>query len=157
MSMLALNEPVVDESLVLPAPPVDSSTCERVWFALAQKSWTTLAVVPTDRSVRTERIVLSLVAAGEQHGARSIRLVDATGVTMRHYLRIATSFRLTGAANCMIVRLDPVADNPTTLGLARAASAVLVVARFGESRLSSMHGLVEAIGRERVAGCVVVP
>jgi hypothetical protein len=156
MSMLALNEPVFDEPVVLPVRPVDSVTSQRVWFALAEKSWRTLAVVPTERSVRTVRVVLSLAAAGEQHGARSIRLLDATGAQMRDYQRIATSFRLSGAANCMIVRLDPVADNPTALGLARAASAVLVVARFGESRLSSMHRLVEAIGRERVAGCVVV-
>jgi len=157
MSMLAVNEPVFDEPLTVLPPPGDSTTIHRVWFALAQKSWTSLVVVPTDRSVRTEGVVESLAAAGQQHAERTVRLVDATGAQLRDYLRIATSFRMSGAANCMIVRLDPIADNPTALGLARAASLVLVVARFGESRLSSMRRLVEAVGRERVAGCVVVP
>ena len=50
----------------------------------------------------------------------------------------------------------PGALNPAAIPIARATSAALLVVRVGESRLAAARSTIEAVGRERLLGSVVL-
>jgi hypothetical protein len=56
----------------------------------------------------------------------------------------------------VIVPVDAIAENPSAIALVQGTSAALLVLRLGESLLASAQGTLEAIGRKRFLGSVVL-
>jgi len=55
-----------------------------------------------------------------------------------------------------IATLPPVATNPLALKVAAAADIVVICVEIGKTRLSAVRRTLELIGRDRVAGCVLI-
>lgn len=128
---------------------------QRFWIRLQQAEWSTLAVVPVDVGIDVHSVATNLVAAGRQAGWQVVSARDARGVTTSAAQEMTSSFGQTSNQR-IIVACDPLAENPATLALARAASGVILVARLGESRISAAKLAVDAIGRERIIASVTL-
>jgi hypothetical protein len=138
-------------------PLPDHGDWERLWFATRQKAWSSLAIIPGDRGLETGSIAESLVATGRVHGERPVSLLNARGVQLGgvHHL-VDTLGAMIARGEWVIVPVDPIADNPNAIPIVQATSAALLVVRLGESRLASARGAIEAVGRGRFLGSVVL-
>ena len=63
---------------------------------------------------------------------------------------------MTGRGDWVIVPLDPIGDNPNAVPIARATSGALLVVNLGESLMTSARTAIDAVGRERFLGSVVI-
>ena len=130
---------------------------ERLWVASRQEDWTSLAVIPSDTGVDIKRVAESMVAAGRQHGEKPVSLLNATGAELTDVRQLVDKLTaITARGEWVIVAVDPIADNPSVIPLVRAASAALLVVRLGESLLASAQAAIDAVGRSRFLGSVVL-
>jgi hypothetical protein len=130
---------------------------QRVWLAVRQHAWTSLALVPSHRGIDVVKLAESLAATGRVRGDRSVTVVDATGVQMAGVTELIES--ITEAVNrqeWVIVPVDAITENPSAIAVVQAASAALLAVRLGESLLASAQGTLDALGRDRFLGSVLV-
>jgi hypothetical protein len=140
--------------MVGPGPDID---WQRLWFATRERQWTSLAIIPSDSGIDIRRVAESLVETGRIHGERPVTLLSGVGVQLAGVNQIVDSIGVTMArGDWVVVPVDPIAENPSALPIVHAASAALLVVRLGESLLGSARATVEAIGRERFLGSVVL-
>ncbi len=130
---------------------------ERLWFATRQKAWSSLAIIPSDRGVSAGSVAESLVATGQMHGERPVKVLNAQGVQLAgvHQL-MDTLAAMTGRGDWVIVPVDPIAENPNAVPIVQATSGALLVVNLGESLLTSARTAIEAVGREHFLGSIVV-
>jgi hypothetical protein len=130
---------------------------QRLWFATREHQWSSLAIIPSDNGIDVRDVAASLVETGRAHGQRPVNLVSGIGVRLEGVHQVVDSIgAMTSLGNWVIVPVDPIADNPSALPIVHAASAALLVVRLGESQLGSARATIEAIGRARFLGSVVL-
>ncbi len=56
----------------------------------------------------------------------------------------------------LVIAIPPVVDDPLGIGVARRADVVIVVVEMGRTSAGDVRRTLELIGRDRIAGCVVV-
>ena len=133
------------------------SDWQRLWFAMLDKPWSSLAIIPTDAGVEAGRVGEALVAVGQMHGERPVRLLNAEGVPLDAVRRVVGDLSaMTRRGESVVVVIDPLAQNPAAIPIARATSAALLVVRVGESRLASARSTIEAVGRDHLLGSLVL-
>jgi hypothetical protein len=139
---------------VAPGPGTD---WQRLWFATREHQWSSLAIIPSDRSIDAGRVAQTLVETGRVHGERPVSLVDGVGVQLAGVHKIVDSIAtLTARGDWVLVAVDPIDENPSTIPIVQSASAALLVVRLGESLLGSARDTIDVIGRERFLGSVVL-
>jgi len=130
---------------------------ERLWVATRQNDWASLAVIPSDSGVDIKQVADSILAAGRQHGEQPVNLLNAIGSQLTDVRQLVDKLNeMTGRGEWVIIAVDPIADNPSVMPLIRAASAALLVVRLGESLLASAQEAIDAVGRPRFLGSVVL-
>ena len=130
---------------------------QRIWFATRQQAWTSLAVIPSDHGVDVGRVAESLVAAGRLLDDKPVTLLNGRGAELSGVRQLVDSLAvMTGRGEWVVVAVDPIGLNPTTVPLVRATSAALLVVQLGESLLASSRATIEAVGRERFLGSIVL-
>ena len=130
---------------------------QRLWFWLRTKNWSPLAVVPTDPGMDAFAVAETLVAVGHANGAPGLTLLNVRGVRMKDVQPVLETVESAKHRGGMVVVVcDAVDASAATLPIVRAASAVLLLVRFGESRLDSAKKSVDAIGRDRVLASITV-
>jgi hypothetical protein len=130
---------------------------QRLWFATREHLWHSLALIPSDGSIDVRRVAESLVETGRVHGERPVSLLSGMGVHLAGVHQFVDSIgAMTGRGDWVIVPVDPIAENPSSIPIVQAASAALLVVRLGESLLGSARATIDVIGRERFLGSVVL-
>jgi hypothetical protein len=56
----------------------------------------------------------------------------------------------------VIVPVDAIAENPSAIAIVQAASAALLLVRLGESLIASAQNALDAVGRQKFLGTVVL-
>jgi hypothetical protein len=154
--MTILRRVLIDPALhVHESEPADPQL-QRLWFATLRKPWSCLAIVPADASVALGDVPELLLAVGQEHGARQVRLVNGRGAQLADVHRVVSSLRLTSPSECVMVAVDAFADSPAAVPIVCAASAALLVVRVGESHMEAARQTVETIGRDRIIGAIVL-
>ena len=144
-------------STTVTVPATPESDWQRIWFALRQHDWSSIAIVPSHEGVDVATVADTLCEMGRVEGDRPVTIVSALGVQLSDVSQVIDDVAsATSRRQLVLVPVDPLADNPTTIGVLRATSAALLVVRLGESELSTTREVVEAIGRERVIGSIVL-
>ena len=138
------------------ATPPDNDW-QRIWFSTRQQNWESLALIPSDPGVDVVRLAEALVAVGRQHGERTVTLLNATNVHLENVQHTVESISaMTARGEWVIVAVDPVVENPSSVAIVRATSASLLVVRLGASLLPSARAAIDVIGRDRFLGSVVL-
>jgi hypothetical protein len=130
---------------------------QRLWFSTCEHHWNSLAIIPSDGGIDVRGFAESLVETGRACDERPVNLVSGVGIQVAGVHQVVDSIDfMTGRGDRVIVTVDPIADNPGALPIVRAVSAALLVVRLGESLLGSAHATIEAVGRQRFLGSVVL-
>jgi hypothetical protein len=138
------------------ATPPDNDW-QRIWFSTRQQHWQSLALIPSDPGVDVLRVAESLVAVGRLHGERPVTLMNATNVQLENVQHSIESIAaMTARGEWVIVAVDPVVENPSSVAIVRHTSAAVLVLRLGSSLLVSARAAIDVIGRERFLGSVVL-
>jgi hypothetical protein len=141
-----------------PAQPTPSdSDWQRLWFAMLTKSWSSVAVVPTEPGIDVGRVAEGLVAVGSRHGAKPVHLLKGIGIRLTDVQSVVDLLNtMTDRGGLVVVPVDPIAENPAAVPLIRAATGAILISRLGASRLSQARDTVRVIGKERIMGSVVL-
>jgi hypothetical protein len=138
-------------------PPVPDDDWQRLWFSTREHAWSSLAIIPSDGGVDVGRVAEALVATGRLHGERQVSLLNAKGTQLGDVHRLIDELGvMTGRGDWVIVPVDAIEVNPSSVPIAQATSASLLVVRLGESMLTSARNAIEVVGRERLLGSIVV-
>ena len=142
------------------AEPSRSETAfewQRFWIRLQQTAWSSLAIIPVDAGIDVHSVVTHLVTAGRQADTQGVSALAAVGLPASRAQEIIQACETAHTSGQrVVVACDPLAENPATLAISRAVSGVLLVARLGESRISTAKRAVDAIGRERVIASITL-
>lgn len=138
-------------------PPVPENDWQRLWLSTRQQAWSSLAIIPSDAGVDVGRVAETLVATGRLHGEKPVNLLDAKGVQLANMRQLLDTLgAMTGRGEWVIVPVDSIAENPSSVPIVQATSAALLVVRLGESLLASARSAIEVVGRAKFLGSIVL-
>ncbi|MGC4114776.1 MAG: hypothetical protein QM765_09235 [Myxococcales bacterium] len=131
---------------------------QRLWLAVARKSWPALIVLPVEPGTRVNEVVAPMAEfLGGLGPPGGFRLMAAEGVLADAAGGMAVEIQDELARGVrVVVSTDSPAHNPAVLPLLRVCSAALLVVELGVTRTESVATLLELVGEERVLGCVAV-
>jgi hypothetical protein len=135
----------------------NSSSWQRIWFAVRQHPWTSLALVSTHDGINILAVAEALAATGRELGERPVTVEDATGVEMAGVQTVIESVNLAkDRQEWTLVPVDPIARNAPSIAVVRATSAAVLVVRLGESLMSDAQSTLDDVGRDRFVGTIIV-
>ncbi len=139
------------------APPDRQS--QELWFAFARRKFASVVLVPADEGGSAERIATSLAEVGTWLRDGAASAIVGQALDHESARRIATIVGLTrqsGSPVELIVAIQPVVVEPLGLTVTQAADAVVLCIELKRTRLAAARRTIELIGRERIAGCLIV-
>ncbi|HTD82338.1 MAG TPA: hypothetical protein VK648_00955 [Gemmatimonadaceae bacterium] len=137
---------------------------QELWLALARKSWRSLALV-AEREESASEITSALAEVARMLDERVsffapidvLDYVSVAGIFSAANANFAADIpRPVKAPVRSIAILPPVVRNPLALKVATAADVVVICVEIGKTRLSAVRRTIELIGRDHVAGCVLI-
>jgi hypothetical protein len=135
-----------------------SRELQNLWFTLAARHWSALAVVPAAGADAAPRVANGLSQIGQRTAVdRPVALLDATHASVDQVPRLADELasRLARGER-VVVALDPLDENPASLALASRCDAALLCVTLGETDLRSARDAIERCGRVRFLGSVAL-
>ena len=135
-----------------------SKELQNLWFALAARPWSALAVVPALGANGAPKVATALVEIGRRTTAdRSVALLDATAAPVEQVPALVDELASRIAQGQRVVlAVDPLEENPASLALASRCDAAVVCVTLGESDVKSARETIERCGRTRFVGSVVL-
>jgi hypothetical protein len=130
---------------------------QKLWLATQRRTWQSLAVVAASESVQTLPIAEMLAQIAWCYRGQPSCVFDLRDVSLRlaeYQVREAQAQADSGAR--VLVALRSVAENPTTLLIARAMDAVVFCVELGTTQFKAADHALDEIGRERVLGSIIV-
>jgi hypothetical protein len=129
-----------------------------LWFALAARSWSALAVVPASGATGAARVAKALSRIGRRTTVdRPVALLDASGAGVDQVPGLADALASHLArGERVVVALDRLEDNPASFALASRCDAALLCLMLGESDVRSTRETIEKCGRTRFIGSVAL-
>ena len=139
---------------------------QELWFALAQRRWSVLALVPVGSDASAASVAVSLADVG-----RRLREMPVTFLIMAENIDYPTAGRVlrtlgaagrkdedpdagTGPSSKLVIAIPSVLAEPLGLVIAKAADAVALCIEKGHTTMPEAHRTIELIGRDRIAGCL---
>jgi hypothetical protein len=136
---------------------VPDNEWQRIWFSIRQQGWTSLALVPSHSGIDAVKVAQAFADTGRVQGERPVSVIDATRVQLENVQQTIESITATVArGEWVIVPVDAIAENPSAIALVQATSAALLLVRLGESLIASSQNALDAVGREKFLGSVVL-
>jgi hypothetical protein len=137
--------------------PENQNDWERVWLSTRRHNWSSLALIPSDPGVDVTGIAETLVATGRQHGERPVSLLSAKGTQLTDIRQLLDTLEaMTGRGEWVIVPVDPLHENPSSVAVVQATSAAVLVVSLGKSIVTSARSAIEAVGRGQFLGSIVI-
>jgi hypothetical protein len=144
-------------------PPRD---IQEIWFALARRQWRSLVLVPADEGGSAAAIATSLADVGRRlQDAPVTFFLMASPLDYASAAKIMAAFASTrqgsgaltvASTGKVIVAVQPVIAEPLGLAVTEAADAVVLCIEMGRAHLSAARRSIELVGRDRIAGCLLV-
>jgi hypothetical protein len=128
---------------------------ERIWVALLEHPWRSLAVVPATAGLSASTLARGVAQVGSDYKGEAIRFVPAEGARLGGSRKLLDSLG-SGAPFSCVISTDSPSESEAALLLARNVDGVLLVVPLERARLRDVRHLVELIGRARVLGAVSV-
>jgi hypothetical protein len=128
---------------------------QRVYLAVLREEWTTLALVSAEPDAPGRAVARALVETARACRLRAVKDLSASGAAPLPQLLDELLAARGGEARAL-VRVEDPSSTPALAPLLVAADKVLLLVRLGASRIRTVAGIVELVGRERVVGCVLL-
>ena len=139
------------------AAHVPGAEWQRIWLGIRQRGWSSLAIVPSHRGIDVTRVAEGLAATARLLDKQPVTIVSAVGTQLDHAQAVLDKIaEATARDEWVIVPVDAVTDNPSSIALAQATNVALLVVRLGESLLGASQATLDAVGRDRFIGSIVV-
>jgi hypothetical protein len=135
-----------------------SRELQNLWFALAARTWSALAVVPAAGATGAPRVAEALVQIGRRTTVdRTVALLDATHASVDQVPALTDELasRLSQGQR-VVLAIDPLEENPASLALTSRCDAAVLCVTLGESDAKSARETIERCGRARFVGSVVL-
>jgi hypothetical protein len=137
---------------------------QELWFALLQRSWRSLALVPGDAGGSANEIAISLTEVGRvlHESVSSFVTTDtldyasAAEVVAAAGSSTPAGTRPVEPVGRIIAALPPVVADPLGLKIVAAADLVVICIEMGRTRLAAVRRTIELVGRDRIAGCLLI-
>jgi hypothetical protein len=139
---------------------------QEIWFGLSRMRWNSLALVPADEGGSAAGIATSLAEVGRRLRDGPVTffiMADPIDYTSAGRFIAAVAPAATGESELnpsptgkVIFAIQPVVVEPLGLAVTDAADAVVLCIEMGRSRIASVRRSMELIGRDRIAGCVLI-
>lgn len=144
----------------------DGRDYQQLWFTLARRQWRSLVLVPADEGGSAAAIAAALADVG-----RRLRETPVTFLIMADPLDFECAAKVIAALDLtrqegeplavattgkVIVAIQPVVQEPLGLAVTEAADAVVLCIELGRTRLAAARRTVELVGRDRIAGSVLL-
>ena len=148
--------------------PAGGRDHDMLWFALAKRHLTSVALVPADGSVSLSRVgevATALADVGQRLVDLPVTAIVLDAMDRALIARVGAVLTTAREGNstwsghsplAVIVAVPSVLDEPVGLALAQAADGVVLCASMGETRLDEAQRTRDLIGADRVVGCIVV-
>jgi hypothetical protein len=140
------------------APPRtarDERGLQALWLRLAARPWRSLVMVPASPGASAATLVRGLAEVGLRLGEAGAAAIVAE--VLGYDATRALAERLRGAdAWRLVVAIPAVTVEPLGLAVTREADVVVIAVERGRSRLADVARTVALVGRDRIAGCVLV-
>ncbi len=143
-----------------------SRDMQALWFALAHLRWTSLALVPVDEGGSAAAVATSLAEVGRRlHDAPVTFFVMADPIDYNSAGKIISAVAAVGKGTTaltvaptgrVIVAVQPVVSEPLGLAVTQGADAVVLCVEMRRDRLAAARKTIELVGRDRIAGCLLL-
>jgi hypothetical protein len=130
---------------------------QQLWLATQQRAWRSLAVVSASAGLPTIDSANMLAKMAWRYSGEPTSVFDLRDVSLRlveHQLR--EIHVQVAAGDRVFVALRSVAENPAAVPIARASDALILCVALGKTDMKSAQRTIDAIGRERFLGSVLV-
>ena len=159
--LAALEADLLDKGRRIDAP---SRQFQELWFALLQRSWRSLALVPGDAGGSANEIAISLTEVGRvlHESVSSFVTTDtldyasAAEVVAAAGSSTPAGTRPVEPVGRIIAALPAVVADPLGLKIVAAADIVVICIEMGRTRLAAVRRTIELVGRDRIAGCLLI-
>ncbi len=136
----------------------DESQWERIWMRAQERSWRTIAVVPSDAHVSPSAFDVAQFLMGVgAHLGDTIGLADFREVRLVHasaFLEVAAWHVDSGER--LVFAMRSVAENPASVRFAKAADCAILCVSLGETTISDIRDTLAQVGRDRFVGSLIV-
>jgi hypothetical protein len=138
---------------------------QELWFALARQSWRSMVLVPADEGASAAATATSLAEVGRRLREAPVTffiVADPLDYSSAAHLAasVASTDQAVGAgvapAGRVIVAIQPVVVEPLGVAVAQAADAAVLCVELGRTRLAAARRTIDLVGRDRIAGCILI-
>jgi hypothetical protein len=126
-------------------------------MATRRRAWRSLAVISGGAEVQSISAANMLARMAWRYSGEAASIFDLRDVSLRlveHQLREIRA--QVEAGDRVFIALRSVSENPAAESVAREADALVLCVALGTTNVKSARRTVEAIGRERFLGCLLV-
>ena len=138
------------------APAIDIPVeWQHLWFAVVQRPWTALAIVPAHPGIGASSSAQRLLAAGRAFSTTPIDFIDASGADPQHTREVIARLEehTRHGHRCIVAVGSPLAQ-PAAIAVSRAAGAALLIVPLEVAQGKVARRTVDCIGREHFIGAV---
>lgn len=165
--------------------PFRSRELQELWLRLAAEEWSSLVVIPASPEGSTVDLACSLADIGStlsDHAVTAVTVTEIAPGSARALAALADDVRrrqkrlkdghiidggadvpedpdanaIIGSAGRIIIGVPSVVATPVSLAVAQAADLIILGVEMGRTRTKDVKRSIELVGRERVAGCVLL-
>jgi hypothetical protein len=137
--------------------------CRELWGSLARRPWRSLLLLPVEDAAAAASVAASLGEAGRRMGGTpvEVRVVpgaldpDSAGKLVASVAPEAPG-RSGAKAERVVLALPPLSSEPLGVTVAQGVDAVVLVLCAGRTELAAAQQTIDLVGRERIAGCLLV-
>jgi hypothetical protein len=136
--------------------PWHTSTWQSLWLAsqVEARPWRSLALVPAGpvSADTMVQIAYSLAHTGMMHLGTPVHVADATRITLAQLVGFSEELEHAKQSGMVLVALSALADNVTSLSLAKSTDSALLCVVLREMSAAEGKQTVERVGKERFLG-----
>ena len=156
------SDPAPSTALVASRPQTapqlwDDVRLQKLWLGVERRQWRSLAVLGASESVETIHIAELLAQLAWRYRGQPSGVCDLRDLSMRLIDYQVQEMRAQmDAGTRLVVALRSMFENPTATAIAKQTDAVLLCIALGETNFKAAEATIDAVGRDRVLGSIVL-
>jgi hypothetical protein len=136
----------------------DDVRLQQIWLAANARSWRSLAIVAASANVSTIDTANVLAKIAWLYSGEPTSVFDLRGVSLRLVEHQVNDIQArVSLGDRVFIALRSATEDPTAVPIARAADAAVLCLMLGQTDGQSALTTVNAIGRDRFLGSILVP